>query len=73
MRNICLFLCTSLLLAPLAVAQPVPEGVHRETSGPSAACGIIGANALAIRDKLKADRAIVEEPSGSNRFETYFS
>jgi hypothetical protein len=56
-----------------ALAQAVPEGVHTDANGPSSLCGISGENALAIRAKLKSDPTIVERPSGSNRFETYFS
>ena len=67
-----------LLLALLTVhlptlAQAVPEGVHTDVKGASDVCGVSGENALAIRQKLKADPAITEEPSGSDRFETYFS
>jgi len=47
--------------------------VHSEADGPSNLCGISGDNALAIREKLKSDPTIVEKPSGSSRFETYFS
>jgi hypothetical protein len=56
-----------------SLAQAVPEGVHTDADGPSDICGINGENALAIRQKLKANPTIVEEPSGSDRFETYFS
>jgi hypothetical protein len=54
-------------------SQTVPEGVHTEAAGPSNVCGIGGADALAIRQKLRADPSITEKPSGSSRFETYFS
>lgn len=65
---------SALLLAPTpTAAQPVPEGVHTLATGASTICGISGENALAIRAKLKADRTIVEKPSGSDKFETYFS
>ena len=66
-------LCALLLVHSPTVAQKLPEGVHTDAAGPSSVCGIPGENALAIREKLKADRAIVEKPSGSHRFETYFS
>ena len=62
-----------ILLHSPTLAQVVPEGVHSEADGPSNLCGISGDNALAIREKLKSDPTIVEEPSGSSRFETYFS
>jgi len=55
------------------LAQTVPEGVHTDADGPSNVCGITGTNALAIRAKLKSDPTIVEKPSGSDRFEAYFS
>lgn len=63
---------TSSLTSP-ALADDVPEGVHKEASGASDVCGIAGQGALAIREKLRADPTIVEKPSGSPRFETYFS
>jgi hypothetical protein len=63
----------SLVLSSPTLAQAVPEGVHSDATGPSNICGISGANALAIRKKLRADPSIVEKPSGSDRFETYFS
>jgi hypothetical protein len=67
-------LLSVLVIAPSStVAQPVPDGVHSDATGPSSVCGINGENALAIRDKLKSNSTIVEKPSGSNRFETYFS
>jgi hypothetical protein len=62
----------SLIQSP-AIGQAVPQGVHQEVNGPSAVCGIGGENALAIRDKLRSDPNIVQKPSGSARFETYFS
>ena len=67
-----LFFGSALFHSP-TLAQAVPEGVHKEASGPSDVCGVTGQDALAIREKLKADPAIAEEPSGSSRFETYFS
>jgi hypothetical protein len=62
-----------LLLHTPALAQAVPEAAHSEAHGPSDVCGIRGDNALAIRENLKSDPTIVEKPSGSARFETYFS
>jgi hypothetical protein len=56
-----------------ALAQTVPEGVHSDAAGPSSVCGISGRDALAMREKLKSSPTIVEKPSGSDRFETYFS
>jgi hypothetical protein len=56
-----------------ALAQAVPEGVHTRADGASSVCGVSGDDAGAIRAKLKSDSTIVEKPSGSNRFETYFS
>jgi len=56
-----------------ALAQTVPEGVHTDANGPSSVCGVTGEDALAIRGKLRGDANIVEKPSGSARFETYFS
>ena len=75
MRQMLAFLVVgSTLLMPLAsLAQVVPEGVHKETSGESDLCGVTGHDALAIREKLRTDPTIADEPSGSNRFETYFS
>ena len=73
MRKIYQLMLALLYSTSVSVAQPVPEGIHREESGPSSLCGIVGDNALAIRNKVRADPTIVEEPSGSNRFETYFS
>ena len=63
----------ALAAHPVALAQPVPEGVHSDVIGSSTVCGVTGADALAIRDSLKADPTIVEKASGSPRFETYFS
>jgi hypothetical protein len=62
-----------LVMHTPAVAQSVPDGVHTPASGPSDICGVTGDDALAIRAKLRADPHIVEQPSGSARFETYFS
>lgn len=62
-----------LVVQSPTLAQTVPEGVHTDATGPSNLCGISGENALAIRAKLKADPTIVEKPSGSDRFETYYS
>jgi hypothetical protein len=73
MRLIWSALSISLIAPSPALAQAVPEGVHTDANGPSDICGIRGENALAIRAQLKADRNIVEKPSGSDRFETYFS
>jgi hypothetical protein len=73
MRGIWPFLPVLLVVHSPALAQTVPEGVHTEADGPSNVCGITGESALEIRAKLKSDSSIVEEPSGSNRFETYFS
>ncbi len=73
MRKFCLFSVVSILLHSPTLAQSVPEGVHRDANGPSDVCGIIGDDALAIREKLRSDPTVVERPSGSGRFETYFS
>jgi len=62
-----------LIVHSATLAQAVPEGVHTDANGPSDVCGISGENALAIRQKLKTDPTIIEKPSGSDRFETYFS
>lgn len=73
-QKLALLFVGSTLLMPLAsLAQAVPEGVHKEASGESDLCGVTGHDALAIREKLRADPAIVVRPSGWNRFETYFS
>jgi hypothetical protein len=75
MRRVGPIFCVSLMMmmhSPI-LAQAVPEGVHTDAAGPSNICGISGENALAIRQKLKADPMIAEKPSGSERFETYFS
>jgi hypothetical protein len=72
MRTMSLFSVLLLVHSP-AAAQSVPEGVHTDATGPSSICGITGENALAIRAKLKNDPTIIEKPSGSYRFETYFS
>ena len=66
----------ALFLAPWhspSVAQAVPEGIHSDARGESSVCGITGNNALSIRDALRYDPTITEEPSPSKRFETYFS
>jgi hypothetical protein len=67
-----LFLALLIVHSP-TFAQAVPEGVHTDANGPSDLCGVSGENAMAIRQKLKADPRIVERPSGSDRFETYYS
>jgi len=71
MRGIALF--TLLVMQSPAFAQAVPKGVHTDATGPSSVCGVTAQDALAIRAKLRADPNIVENPSGSARFETYFS
>jgi hypothetical protein len=73
MRLISTALAVLMIVPTPALAQAVPEGVHSDANGPSNICGITGENALAIRAKLRGDRNIVEKPSGSDRFETYFS
>ena len=73
MRGIWPVLFVLLFVHSSALTQTVPEGVHRDANGPSSVCGVSGEDALAIRAKLKSDSTIVEKPSGSNRFETYFS
>ena len=73
MRRVGLFLGSLFMTHSPTFAQAVPEGVHREAHGASTICGVTGANALAIREKLRADPTIVEKPSPSSRFETYFS
>lgn len=55
------------------MAQAVAEGIHSEARGESSVCGITGSDALNIRDALRSDPTINEEPSPSKRFETYFS
>jgi hypothetical protein len=55
------------------MGQVVPEGIHSDAPGESSVCGISGSNALAIRDALRSNPAINEEPSPSARFEVYFS
>ena len=55
------------------LAQTVAEAVHADATGAYNMCGIIGENALVIRQRLKAAPTIVEERSTSDRFETYFS
>ena len=54
-------------------AQTAPEGIHSDAVGESSVCGITGSDALTIRDALRSDPTITEEPSPSKRFETYFS
>ena len=71
-RSLLLVSAAALLPSPI-IAQTAPESVHIDANGPSDLCGVIGENALAIRAKLKSDANIAEEPSGSPRFETYFS
>jgi hypothetical protein len=76
MRGVAPFLSALLVLHSPALAQTVPGGVHTDATGPSSVCGVTGEDALAIlaiRAKLRADHRIAEKPSGSARFETYFS
>ena len=73
MRRIAPFLSAMLVMHSPALAQAVPEGVHSEAKGSSSVCGVTGQDALAIRAKLRADPKIAEKPSGSPRFETYYS
>jgi hypothetical protein len=73
MRGIALFLSASLFMHSPALSQVVPERVHTGANRPSNVCGVTGQGALAIRAKLRADPKITEKPSGSARFETYFS
>ena len=68
-----LFFSSALFLPSPALAQVVPEGVHKEASGASNVCGVDGRDALAIRERLRSDPTISEAQSGSSRFETYFS
>jgi hypothetical protein len=72
-RRLALLVVGSALLRSPALAQAVPEGVHSEVTGASEVCGITGEDALAIRRMLRSDPTIVERPSSSPRFETYFS
>lgn len=73
MRRMAPVFSALLVMHSPALAQTVPEGVHTDATGPSSVCGVTGQNALAIRAKLRADPKIEEKPSGSARFETYFS
>ena len=73
MRRTLFVLSALLVMHSPAVARSVPEGVHTDAAGPSNVCGVTGDDALAIRAKLRAAPNIVEKPSGSPRFETYFS
>lgn len=73
MRRFLLLVLVAVMWPSPMIAQSVPEGVHSDADGPSDLCGVSGENALAIRAKLKSDPSITEEPSGSPRFETYFS
>lgn len=72
-KLVLLFVGSTLLMPLASLAQVVPEGVHKEASGESDLCGVTGHDALAIREKLRTDPTIADEPSGSNRFEVYFS
>ena len=62
-----------LLFPSPVLSQALPEGVHSDSTGPSDECGVSGNDALDIRAKLKKDPTIVEKPSGSSRFETFFA
>lgn len=73
MRRILPVVFVAFLWPWAALAQAVPEGVHSDATGPSDVCGITGEDALAIRAKLRTDPSIIEKPSDSPRFETYFS
>lgn len=73
MRRLLLIVSVAVMWPLPMIAQTVPVGVHSDADGPSDLCGVRGENALAIRAKLKSDASITEEPSGSPRFETYFS
>lgn len=66
-----LFFATTILHSP-CMAQ-VPEEIHSDAQGEGSVCGITGDGALAIRDALRSDSNINQEPSPSQRFETYFS
>ena len=68
-----LFFGSTVFLPSPTLAQAVPEGVHKEASVASNVCGVTGQDALAIREKLRSEPTIVEEPSGTSRFETYYS
>jgi len=73
MRRPALFFSSLLFLHSSSLAQAVPEGLHSEVRGPSDVCGVSGESALGIRASLRSDPTITEKPSGSERFETYFS
>lgn len=73
MQKLSVLLAAGILVHSPTFAQTAPEGAHKNANGPSDICGISGDDALAIRESLRADPDIVEEPSSSERFETYFS
>ena len=73
MRRHTVIFAVLLCLPSPVLSQTVPEGVHNDVSGPSDVCGVTGEGALTIRASLRSNPAIREEPSGSVRFETYFS
>lgn len=73
MRLLCFPMMTLALMSAQASSQVVSERSQTNMISASDVCGVVGKDALAIRDKLRANPAIIERPSGSDRFETYFS
>jgi hypothetical protein len=68
MRRLGSFGAAVAAVAQLSAAQQVPEGVHREATGPSEMCGIAGRDALDIVAQAKTSDDLRPIPIGTERF-----
>ena len=66
-------LAASLTFSPVALAQTVPETIHRETEGPSTLCGVTGTNAAAIIQAVRKMPELTDRRISSERFELFSS
>ena len=54
-------------------AQLVPEGVHKDATGPSEMCGLSGRNASELAERVRAAPNLRKMEVGTDRFEVYAS
>lgn len=68
MRRLGPFGAALAAVAQISAAQQVPEGVHREVTGPSEMCGITGRDALDLAAQAKASDDLQPVPIETERF-----
>ena len=61
----------SNLSATAAHAQLVPEGVHKDATGPAEMCGLSGRNASELAERVRSAPNLRKMEVGTNRFEVY--